>query len=285
MLTTRGYTMRYGEPLVFTSSLYDDDSDIHRTHLFLGGDNGTSGTYSSYNLHVGPYYGGDGITVNNDPGSSELGKIECKLTAGAGISVANSNGACVITNTNNSGTSAILICEYDITSHTMTSPANASTVIKEANNAGKIVLCRCNDRLYYLTSADPSGANIEFSYYNMDGSVDKIVYENSAWMEDVDGEVWRKVELSDGTTSHNINSANGTLHYIIDNTDNTSPVDVIIGNRTFDTYFEESSNIYTVSAGTVKKYTIRYFGNNTYFVEAKALDKYTRTNSQGGGET
>lgn len=80
MLEHRNFSLQYGEPLLYSSTFYHKDTYTGTNHLFVGGDFSLNdNSYSLNNVHIGPYYGGDGITVNNNPGTGELGRIDCRI--------------------------------------------------------------------------------------------------------------------------------------------------------------------------------------------------------------
>ncbi len=198
MLTNRNYDVEYGEPLLYKKSSHYDQYTTKSisNDLFIGIDNGTSNPQIDL-MHIGPYYGGNGISVQNDVDASNLGEISCNITSGAGINVAVQNGAYVISNT---------------------------------------------------ASGDST---------------------------------WSKTVLTEGTTSYTITPAQRTERYIIDNSGNTSPVTVTVGNRSTDTYYEATDNdLYTVSAGTVKMYTVRELSTGVYVVDAKAMSLYRTSGGQ-----
>lgn len=78
MIQTRNVVAEYGEPLVYTSNYYNNDQNCGKNHLFVTGDfSNASNTQQPNYFHVGPYYGVNGIVVNNNPNVAGLGSIDC----------------------------------------------------------------------------------------------------------------------------------------------------------------------------------------------------------------
>lgn len=80
MIDRRRVDAQYGEPLVYTSNLYNQERKTGTNHLFVTGDFSiTNNAWQPNYFHVGPYYGGKGIVVNNDPNNNGLGSISCSV--------------------------------------------------------------------------------------------------------------------------------------------------------------------------------------------------------------
>lgn len=78
MIEARNVVAQYGEPLVYTSNFYNNAQNCGKNHLFVTGDfSNVSNTQQPNYFHVGPYCGGKGIEVNNNPNNSGLGSIDC----------------------------------------------------------------------------------------------------------------------------------------------------------------------------------------------------------------
>ena len=278
MLTARNFTLQYGEPLVYSSTLYGNDTYTGHNHFFIGGDfSNSANSYSPNNFHVGPYYGGTGVSVDNNPGSANLGEIGLNLLAGSNVTIAAENGAYRISAATGNG--GVMATTYDRTNQSL-----SATIpdIDAAYSSGKMVLCKNGNKVYYLSLFENSqitGINAEFTNTSsQDGVIDKIVYDSATqmWNEISVNPINHtdKIKISSGVSTYNV-MVRGTVHrVVVDNTNNSTAVTIGVDQSTSIEYMSTQENLFDVNAGEIKMFTFTQLADSKYTVDAVSMQTY-----------
>jgi len=285
VLTANSVVLPYGSPYTFASTLYYQESHNKRNHLFIVGDN-TVSLLTPLLYHVGPYWSGEGVIVNNDQSSQNLGKISLNLTAGSNITITNgNNNDKVISAVSNND---VLICtaEYNSSTGKYTVTGLTAQEIVTAYTNNKIVICKnvFPGQYFYLSLAGDLDTIMFSSLRHTNSQECDLKYDgtnSNTWtlVNEDNYDEWSVVNIDNGTTVHNIYIRDKRQCIIIDNSSNEQTV-ALTFSASANSSLISVTNVYaandtlkSVAAGMTVMVKTKVVSSNSVYYEITQITK------------
>lgn len=288
IMNNSSLSLPYGSPLIYSYDAWHQDSYTKYNHMFVNGVDGNSNDW----FHVGPYWGSVGVDVNNNPDSTNLGKIELKLTAGTGITLTDDTTTGYKTIATTAASEDVYVCHYNSGTGVMDKTYNE---IITAAAAGKVVLCHETNnadvkynRVFYLVHRSDTTTFRLLRFFTIDQLDNCVIYlipngtimSGTTWFESSVGiysSQFDRYTTTDGQTSFSTYVAlyaNVSRRVIIDNRNNSNAVTVTFTTSAADyvydsTVFTNDANWATVAADSISSYKVSSLSDGNIYIECQ----------------